>query len=136
MQGCDVFMRKIRAAEPANSGDTSGFKSLLKRAITEMLVLLTLQHKPMYAYEIMSELEEMSDGYLSYNTLYISIYRLEELKFIVESAKTVSESNRTRVYYSITDAGNEYLDNLIDEYRQFSGIVDGIIDHWKNWKVS
>ena len=129
-------MRKIRAAEPANSADTSGFKSLLKRAITEMLVLLTLQYKPMYAYEIMSELEQISNGYLSYNTLYISIYRLEALKFIVESEKTVSESNRTRVYYSITDAGKEYLDNLIDEYRQFSGIVDEMINFWKTRRVS
>jgi len=129
-------MRKIRAAEPENSVDTSGFKSLLKRAITEMLVLLALQHRPMYAYRIMTELERVSGGYLSYNTLYISIYRLEELKFIVESDKTVSESNRTRIYYSITDAGKEYLNNLIDEYQQFSGIVDETIDYWKNWRVS
>ena len=129
-------MRRIRAVEPANSSDTSGFKSLLKRALTEMLVLLTLQYRPMYAYEMMNELERMSGGYLSYNTLYIAIYRLEALKFIIESGKSVSEGNRTRVYYSITDAGNEYLDNLIDEYRRFSGIVDEMIDNWKSWKVS
>jgi len=90
----------------------------------------------MYAYEMMNELERMSGGYLSYNTLYIAIYRLEALKFIIESGKSVSEGNRTRVYYSITDAGNEYLDNLIDEYRRFSGIVDEMIDNWKSWKVS
>lgn len=121
-------MRKIRAAQPADSVDTSGFKNLLKRATTEMLVLLVLSSKPMYTYEIMSELERMSGGYLSFNTLYIAIYRLKELLFIEESNKSVSDDNRMRVYFSITDTGREYLNNLIIEYRKFSSVVDLVIN--------
>ncbi len=121
-------MRKIRLAEPADSGDTSGFKNLLKRATTEMLVLLMLRAKPMYTYEMMNSLERMSGGYLAFNTLYIAIYRLKELLFIEESGKSVSDDNRMRVYFSITDAGCRYLDNLITEYRRFSDVIDGIID--------
>lgn len=117
-------MRKIRAAEPADSVDTSGFKNLMKRATTEMLVLLVLRNKPMYTYEIMNELDRMSDGYLSFNTLYIAIYRLKELLFIEESNKSISDDNRMRVYFSITDTGQEYLNNLIIEYRTFSTVVD------------
>ena len=120
-------MRKIRIAEPADSIDTTAFKGLLKRATTEMLVLLVLRNKPMYTYDIMNELERMSGGYLSFNTLYIAIYRLRELLFIEESEKFVTDSNRMRVYFSITDAGVEYLENLVDEYRTFNGVVDSII---------
>ena len=120
-------MRKIRIAEPADSDDTSAFKGLLKRATTEMLVLLVLRQRPMYTYEMMTTLDGMSDGYLSYNTLYIAIYRLKELLFIEESGKAVSDNNRMRVYFSITEAGREYLDNLIDEYKRFSNVVDYII---------
>ena len=120
-------MRKIREAEPANSTDTSMFKGLLKRATTEMLILLVLRHKPMYTYGIMNTLERMSGGYLSFNTLYIAIYRLKELLFIEEYAKSLSDGNRTRVYFSITKAGWDYLDNLLDEYMRFSKAVDEII---------
>ena len=120
-------MRKIRVAKPANSEDTSGFKNLLKRAMTEMLVLLVLSDGPMYTYEMMITLERRSNGYLSFNTLYIAIYRLKELLFIEESGKTRTESNRTRVYFSITDAGRKYLDNLIEEYGLFSSVIDDMI---------
>lgn len=120
-------MRKIRAVTPADCEDISGFKSLLKRATTEMLILLVLQQKPMYTYELMSELERMSDGYFAFNTLYIAIYRLQELLFIEESCKTVSNDNRMRVYFSITEKGREYLSNLLNEYNRFSEVIDGII---------
>jgi len=120
-------MRKIRAAEPADSGDTSGFKNLLKRATTEMLILLVLRQRPMYTYEMMNKLEYMSGGYLSFNTLYIAIYRLKELLFIEESSKTVSPDNRVRVYFSISKAGLEYLKNLIEEYHAFSDVIDNIL---------
>lgn len=121
-------LRKMRLAEPADYENTSGFKNLLKRATTEMLVLLMLRSKPMYTYEMMSTLERMSGGYLAFNTLYIAIYRLKEMMFIEECEKSVSDDNRMRVYFSITDAGCRYLDNLISEYRRFSDVIDGIID--------
>ena len=99
----------------------------MKRATTEMLVLLTLRNKPMYTYDIMNALERMSGGYLSFNTLYIAIYRLKELLFIEEFDKEVSDSNRARVYFCITDAGIDYLRNLVDEYNKFSAVLDDII---------
>ena len=114
-------------AEPADSKDTSSFKGLLKRATTEMLILLILRYKPMYTYELMNTLDRMSSGYLAFNTLYIAIYRLKELQFIEESGKSVSSDNRMRVYFSITEAGLDYLDNLLDEYARFSNVVDSII---------
>ena len=123
-------------AEPADSKDTSAFKGLLKRATTEMLVLLALRCKPMYTYEIMNTLEKQSDGYLSFNTLYIAIYRLVELLFIQESGKSVTEGNRMRVYYSITEAGQEYLDNMLAEYKRFFEVVDGIICYGDEQKTS
>ena len=93
-----------------------------------MLILLSLSRMPMYTYEIMSTLERTSGGYLAFNTLYIAIYRLKELLFIEEHSKTVSEDNRTRVYFSITEAGRDYLSNLVAEYRQFADVIDRIIN--------
>ena len=120
-------MRKIRISEPNDSNDISAFKGLLKRATTEMLVLLTLRDKPMYIYEMMNMIKKKSKGYLQFNTLYIAIYRLKELKFVEESSITLTDDNRTRVYYSITDSGRDYLANMIKEYEYFSGIMGEII---------
>ena len=129
-------MRQMRSAEPADSGDTSGFKNLLKRATTEMLVLLLLRDKSMYTYEMMNMLYRFSGGYLSFNTLYIAVYRLKELLFIEESGKILSDDNRMRVYFSITDAGREYLNNLIAEYDKFSEVVEIIKRKGKVEKIS
>jgi len=123
-------------AEPADSRDTSGFKGLLKRATTEMLILLLLRYGPMYTYELSNTLKHMSGGYLAFNTLYIAIYRLKELQFIEESGKTVSDDNRMRVYFSITDAGLDYLDNLLEEYARFTEAVDRIIHSERTRKTS
>ena len=120
-------MRKIRAMVPANSEDMSSFKGLLKRATTEMLVLLSLKRRPMYTYEIMNELEQMSGGYLSFNTLYIAIHRLKELRFVEETSRSITDGNRMRVYFSITAVGLEYLENLVSEYRRFSDIINDMI---------
>jgi len=117
----------MSAKKQKTSSDTSGYKSLLKRASTEMLILLTLSGDPMYTYEIMSTLERLSRGYITFNTLYIAIHRLNELQFIKEAARVISDDNRVRVYYSITESGSEYLDNLIEEYNRFSEVMDMFI---------
>lgn len=122
-------MRKNRAANPADCADTSGFKSLLKRATTEMLILLVLRQGAMYTYEMMNAIKKMSGDYFTFNTLYIAIYRLKELLFIEETSKIVSEDNRMRVYFSITEKGCEYLDNLLDEYNKFSAVIDEFINY-------
>lgn len=99
-----------------------------------MLILLVLRQRPMYTYEMMSTLDRLSDGYLAFNTLYIAIYRLRELSFIEESERVMSSDNRVRVYFSITKSGQEYLSNLIDEYKRFSEVIDIIMNPGDEYK--
>ena len=95
------------------SGTVAGMKDGLKKATTDMLVLFLLRQKPMYAYEMLQEMARLSDGVLQFNTLYIAIYRLQEHGYISPSETVVTESNRTRVYFSITEQGSGYLDDII-----------------------
>ena len=81
----------------------------------------------MYTYEMMSAIEELSGGTIVFNTLYQSIYRLQDARYIKEFSKVMSEDNRVRIYFAITDAGCEYLDALITEYQSFTGTVDRIL---------
>ena len=117
---CIVLMNigdnTMEQSSKKRSGTVAGMKDGLKKATTDMLVLFLLRQKPMYAYEMLQEMARLSDGVLQFNTLYIAIYRLQEHGYISPSETVVTESNRTRVYFSITEQGSGYLDDIIAEY--------------------
>ena len=106
------------------AGTPAGIRESLKKATTEMLVLFLLERKPMYTYEMMQTIKLMSDGKISLTNLYIAIYRLEDFQFIRKDFEELSDENRTRIYFSITENGRLYLRRLIDEYREFTQAVD------------
>ena len=81
------------------SGTPEGFRESLKKATTEMLVLF----------------------------LYLTIHRLQDFGYVEEQGKVVSEDNRVRLYFAITPKGEKYLDDLIREYRRYTGAVDQIL---------
>ena len=101
------------ARKEKTSGSPANIQIALKKATTEMMVLHLLRQKPMYTYEMMNAIEERSGGDIVFNTLYLSIYRLEENGYIREHEKVMSEDNRVRIYFAITDAGSAYFDELV-----------------------
>lgn len=117
----------MEAKRQPKSGTPSGLRDALKKATTEMLVLTLLKEKPMYTYEMMTTIETRSGGAITFNTLYQSIYRLENFKYIREHGKLLSEDNRVRIYFTITDEGKAYLEQLIPEYLAFTGAVDQLL---------
>lgn len=111
----------------SRSGTPDSIRESLKKATTEMMVLFVLRKKPMYTYEMMHEIETLSKGKISFNTLYQTIYRLQSYGYITELEKVLSEDNRVRIYFGVTPEGGKYLPELIVEYRTFTDAVDGII---------
>ena len=109
------------------SGSPSNLPVALKKATTEMMVLHLLRERPMYTYEMMSAIEERSGGVIIFNTIYLSIYRLEENGYIREYEKLMSVDNRTRIYFTITDAGLAYLDASIQEYKRYIAALGRIL---------
>lgn len=101
------------------SGTVASINDSLKKATTEMLVLFVLHQKSMYTYEMMNTIEKLSEGRLSFNTLYQAIYRLRDHGYIEESEKILSQDNRVRIYFAITPAGEAYLQDLRQEYQNF-----------------
>lgn len=110
------------------SGSPANIQIALKKATTEMMVLHLLRQKPMYTYEMMNAIEERSGGNIVFNTLYLSIYRLEEHGYIQQQKKVMSADNRTRIYFAITDAGSDYLDALIQEYKRYTAALAQVLE--------
>lgn len=113
------------------SGTPNSIKESLKKATTEMLVLFVLRKRPMYTYEMMQEIEALSRGAITFNTLYQAIYRLQNFAYIVEHSKQVAD-NRMRIYFAVTPEGEVYLEQLIEGYRVFTNAVDSILGLERN----
>lgn len=99
-------------------------KNYFINGITELLILSMLKSHDSYVYEIVKSITEFSDGLLtiSQNTIYTATYKLENEGKISEYSKLVGK-RRTRVYYHIEPLGEEYLSNLLGNYK---GTTNGV----------
>ena len=104
------------------SGNPANIQIALKKATTEMMVLHLLRQK------LMNAIEERSGGDIAFNTLYLSIYRLEENGYIREHEKVMSEDNRVRIYFAITDAGSAYFDELVKGYLRYTAALARVLE--------
>ena len=94
-----------------------------------MMTLLLLNEKPMYVYNLSQELEKRSNSTYKMNFLYPVLYRLQEQGYVCEYSQEITDSHRTRNYYTITDAGREYLKFMLKKYRELLSAVDVVIEN-------
>lgn len=110
------------------SGSAQGMEDNLKKAVTEMLVLVLLQEEDMYATQITQILEERSGGVLNIVFPYSVLYRLINFGYIVEAYKKIAPDGRKRQYYQITENGRRYGEELVALYHRFSGGVVQLLE--------
>lgn len=97
----------------------------LKKALTELLILHLLHQREYYIGELTADIEKRSLGALSIVFPYGVIYRMTKAAYITESKKRTAPDGRLRQYYRITDAGQIYLNELMETYRRFTaGVAD------------
>ena len=99
-------------------------KELLK-GNTETLLLALLNDEPMYGYQIVKEMGRRSSGYFQFRegTLYPALHRLEKAGTI-QGSWAPSGLGQQRRYYSLTEAGREFLDAKLREWLSFSAAVN------------
>ena len=102
-------------------------KELLKGS-TVILILTMLDRRPMYGYEMLSEIEQASEGVFQFKegTLYPILHALEANGY-VESYWERTETARQRKYYLITDNGRRQLAAKRTEWVTFRSAVDQVI---------
>ena len=104
------------------------FDRELKRGTLEMILLKLLAEKPMYGYELVSTLEERSQGrfQIKEGTLYPVLYRLESAGS-VEPRWETQDRGVPRKYYQITATGHEQLNTLLADWRDFTTVIDHLL---------
>lgn len=113
----------------SNKDSRSAFEDSFKRATSPMMTLLLLNEKPMYVYNLSQELEKRSNSTYKMAFLYPVLYRLQEQGYVEEFSQEITDSHRTRNYYTITESGREYLRFMMKKYRELLNAVDIIMEY-------
>jgi PadR family transcriptional regulator, regulatory protein PadR len=100
----------------------------LKRGTLEMILLKLLMERPMYGYELVSNLEKRGGEsfQLKEGTLYPVLYRLENDGYIESEWQTL-ERGVPRKYYHLSEKGKTHLTTLTNEWREFVNSVNLIL---------
>ncbi len=81
----------------------------------------------MYAYDIIRETLSLSNNVYRMPLIYNLLDKLEADTYITQSRREISDNNRVRIYYKITEKGVQYLNELTDSYVRLSDSVNKIL---------
>ena len=110
------------------SREEAGRRTVLRGAL-DLLVLRVLARGPQHGFGITKVLSELSRDWLQIEegSLYPCLYRLEE-RGSVKSSVSSSENNRRARYYELTRKGSDELRRQIQNWREFSNVVEAVLD--------
>lgn len=103
-------------------------RELLKGYI-DLMILGIVKSNRTYGYNIIKKIYELSENTLELNegTLYLSLKRLEQKKYLVSSWDTENSYPR-RKYYETTIEGEEYLKDRYSEIIKINMLVKKIVE--------
>ncbi len=100
-------------------------KSDILQGTLDLMVLQTLDAMgPQHGYGIARRIEQISDDVLQLNqgTIYASLLRLQQRRWI-SSAWGTSDNNRRAKFYTITRAGRKQLAAEAENWTRIAGII-------------
>lgn len=82
--------------------------------VPELLVLKLLQREKMYGYQLVKNIKDETLFSFGEGCIYPLLHNLENDHFI--STKRAEINGRTRVYYQLTEKGENHLSELSNEW--------------------
>lgn len=104
-------------------------QSHFKRGVATLCILSLLSEREMYGYEIAQALETISGGrfILPEGTLYPILYRLEDNGYL-NTRRVLVGKRMTRVYYRLSERGQQYYATLLEDYKSIQIGVQLILE--------
>jgi len=102
-----------------------GDKSDILQGTLDLMVLQTLESMgALHGYGIARRIEQISEDVLQLNqgTIYASLLRLQQRRWITASWGT-SDNNRKAKYYAITRAGRKQLVEQAENWERIAGVM-------------
>lgn len=101
--------------------------SQLRRGIMEFCILILINKKPTYGYELVLNLSKWDSLAITEGTLYPLLRRLQK-EHHIESYWQESESGPPRKYYKITESGTELLNSMSITWGNFNNSIDELLN--------
>jgi len=108
----------------------SAKKSEVLQGTLDLMILKTLQALgPLHGFGIARRLEQVSENILQLNegTVYTSLLRLQQKRWITSSWGT-SENNRKAKFYSITNGGMKQLAIETEDWERISAVIGRVLE--------
>lgn len=102
------------------------WKSQIKRGTLEYSILLMIDQRAHYGYEIISELEKHPILAAKESTIYPLLRRLLGEGFLSSFWQETTQGLPPRKYYSITDKGREYLEAMTVQWNDLITAIEDI----------
>jgi transcriptional regulator len=102
--------------------------SHLVQGTLDLLILKTLDLRPMHGWAITERISQLSNDVLQVgqSALYPALHKLEQQGWI-ESEWKVSENNRRAKYYRLTRAGRKFLTQEANNWERLSTAISSIV---------
>jgi PadR family transcriptional regulator PadR len=95
-----------------------------KKGVVEMCILKLVNGREMYGLEVIESISKEID--VNENTVYPILRRLTVAGYF-ETYKEKNVSGPDRKYYQVTEKGLNYLEELLEEYLDFTTRVERIV---------
>ena len=92
-----------------------------KKGVLELVVLLSVNKKDMYGYELIQEVSKVTD--INEGTIYPLLRRLTNEKYF-ETYLVESTEGPPRKYYKMTALGKNKMKELLKQWNDFSKSVE------------
>lgn len=99
--------------------------SQFKKGVLELIVLVSVNKKDMYGYELVLEVSKVVD--VNEGTIYPLLKRLTNENYF-ETYLMESTEGPSRKYYKITVLGQSRLKELKEAWKEFSDSVNNFIE--------
>lgn len=100
-----------------------------KKGVLELIVLLSINKKDMYGYELILEVSKVVD--VNDGTIYPLLKRLTNERY-ADTYLVESSEGPSRKYYKITEIGKQRLKELYESWSAFAGSVDKFVKECMN----
>jgi PadR family transcriptional regulator PadR len=104
------------------------YSEQLKKGIMELALLFLISEVPRYGYNIIKELEKRTTGYFKVKggTIYPALQRLET-SGLIKGRRQPPPAPQARMYYQITEKGQQFLAKRLEEWESFSATVNRLV---------
>lgn len=104
------------------------WRSQIKRGTLEFGILLLIEKKPRYGYELISCLERSPMLSTKESTVYPLLRRLLKDGCLSARWQETTEGLPPRKYYELTEAGREYLDAMRRDWSELNAAMKEMED--------